>query len=209
VTPRRGYLDANVLLAVLYEFLLSTFDGGGVVRTVPTSSLVDRVASAAGESVHETRVGFKWVAAAMCEHGALAGGEESGGYGLTHHLPNKDGVLVALLACAAHRARPLDDRIDALVATHGSIQQGRHSVAVTDDAKADIVATLRQNPPATVAGSAVDDVSTVEGVKLVLADGSWLLVRPSGTEPKLRIYAEATDRERVDELLAAGRELLD
>jgi phosphomannomutase len=209
VTPRRGYLDANVLLAVLYEFLLSTFDGGGVVRTVPTSSLVDRVASAAGESVHETRVGFKWVAAAMCEHGALAGGEESGGYGLTHHLPNKDGVLVALLACAAHRARPLDDRIDALVATHGSIQQGRHSVAVADDAKADIVATLRQNPPATVAGSAVDDVSTVEGVKLVLADGSWLLVRPSGTEPKLRIYAEATDRERVDELLAAGRELLD
>jgi alpha-D-glucose phosphate-specific phosphoglucomutase len=209
VTPRRGYLDANVLLAVLYEFLLSAFESGSVVRTVPTSSLVDRVASAAGETVHETQVGFKWVADAMLDTGALAGGEESGGYGLTRHLPNKDGVLVALLACAAHRDRPLDARIDDLLATHGTVEQGRHSVAVADDAKAGIAARLREDPPDTVAGAEVVEVSTVDGVKLVLADGAWLLVRPSGTEPKLRVYAEADDRERVDDLLAAGRELVE
>jgi len=208
VTPRRGYLDANVLLAVLYEFLLSAFGAGSVVRTVPTSSLVDRVASAAGETVHETPVGFKWVAETMLAEGALAGGEESGGYGLGRHLPNKDGVLVALLVCAAQQARPLDDRIDDLFATHGAIQQGRHSVAVADDEKADAMATLTAEPPDSVAGVAVVDVSTVDGVKLVLADGGWLLVRPSGTEPKLRIYAEAETRERVDELLTAGRRLL-
>jgi phosphomannomutase len=208
VTPERGYLDANVLLAALYEFLLSAFDPGGVVRTVPTSSLVDRVASAAGEPVHETQVGFKWVAESMLEHDALAGGEESGGYGLTRHLPNKDGVLVGLLACAAHQQRPLDTRIDDLFATHGSVRQGRVSVDVTGDAKADIVDGLRTDPPATVADSTVTGVSTVDGVKLVLEDGAWLLVRPSGTEPKLRVYAEATTRERVDRLLAAGRELV-
>jgi phosphomannomutase len=208
VTPRRGYLDANVLLAVLYEFLLAAFGAGSVVRTVPTSSLVDRVASAAGQSVHETPVGFKWIAATMLEQGALAGGEESGGYGLTGHLPNKDGVLVALLACAAHREHPLDDRIDELFATHGSVQQGRHSVDVPDTEKAAIVTSLRQDPPASVAGSPVTEVSTVDGVKLVLEAGDWLLVRPSGTEPKLRIYAEADSRERVEALLSAGTDLV-
>lgn len=209
VTPQRGYLDANVLLAVLYEFLLSDDRTGGVVRTVPTSSLVDRVASAAGEPVHETQVGFKWVADAMLDHAALAGGEESGGYGLRRHLPNKDGVLVALLACAAHRAQSLDARIDELFATHGSIQQGRRSVDVADDAKADILEQLRSELPGTVAGTTVTERSTVDGVKCVLEDGAWLLVRPSGTEPKFRIYAEATDRERVERLLTAGAELID
>jgi phosphomannomutase len=209
VTPERGYLDANVLLAVLYEFLLSAVGAGGVVRTASTSSLVDRVASAAGETVHETPVGFKWVAETMLAADALAGGEESGGYGLGGHLPNKDGVLVALLACAAHEARPLDARIDDLFATHGAIQQGRHSVAVADGEKADIVARLRADPPESVVETDVVEVSTVDGVKLVLADGAWLLVRPSGTEPKLRVYAEAEDRERVDELLSAGRRLVE
>ncbi len=208
VTPGRGYLDANLLLAVLYEFLLERGDAGAVVRTVATSSLVDRVASAAGRSVHETPVGFKWVAEAMVEHAALVGGEESGGYGLTQHLPNKDGVLVALLACAAHRERPLDDRIARLLATHGPVHQGRESVATDPGAKSAAVTTLRADPPDSIAGSTVTDVSTVDGVKFSLADGTWLLVRPSGTEPKLRLYAEADAADRVEDLLAAGRELL-
>jgi len=209
VTPGRGYLDANVVFAVLYEFLLERYGPGPVVRSVPTSSLVDRVAAAAGQQVHETPVGFKWIAAAMAEHDALAGGEESGGYGLTRHLPNKDGVLVALLACAAHQERPLDDRIDTLHATHGPVHQDRISVDCPDDRKAAVVTTLEQDPPATLAGGRVEEVSTVDGVKFVLADGGWLLVRPSGTEPKLRLYAEARSREHVDALLAAGRELLE
>ena len=209
VTPGRGYLDANVVFAVLYEFLLQRYGAGPVVRSVPTSSLVDRVAAAAGQQVHETPVGFKWIAAAMVEHGALAGGEESGGYGLTRHLPNKDGVLVALLACAAHQEQPLDARIDALRATHGPVHQDRVSVDCPGDRKEDTVTTLQRDPPATLAESPVEDISTVDGVKLVLTDGEWLLVRPSGTEPKLRLYAEAGSRERVDALLAAGRELLE
>lgn len=207
VTPKRGYLDANVLLALLYEFLLET-RSGDVVRTVPTSSLVDRVAESAGHRVHETPVGFKWVAAAMTDHGALFGGEESGGYGLTEHVPNKDGVLTAMLACTAESERSLDARVDDLFATHGEIHQKQVSITCREGEKTARVAALANSPPSTVAGSEISHVSTVDGVKLTLASGEWVLVRPSGTEPKIRIYAEANSSTRVSELLDSAREFV-
>ena len=207
ITPERGFLDPNVLLAVLYDFLLE--DGAGdVVRTVSTSSLVDRVAAANGQSVHETAVGFKWVAEAMADHGALAGGEESGGFGVTEHLRNKDGVLLGLLAAAAASERALDDRVTALFETHGEVHQGRVSVDCPDERKPGVLDALEGAIGDTVAGTPVEGVNTVDGFKVALADGTWLLVRPSGTEPKMRVYAEATSQERVEALLTAGRELV-
>jgi phosphomannomutase len=208
VTPQRGYLDPNVVLAVLYDILLDR-GTGDVVRTVSTSSLVDRVADAAGQSVHETAVGFKWVAAALREHDTLVGGEESGGYGVPAHLPNKDGVLVAALAAAAESERPLDARIDDLLATHGTIHQGRVSLDCPEELKTDVMALLADERPETVAGVAVESRSTVDGVKFVLADGDWLLVRPSGTEPKLRVYAESDSEPRLDDLLEAGQAVVE
>jgi phosphomannomutase len=208
VTPERGFLDPNLFLAVLYDFLLE--DGGGdVVRTVSTSSLVDRVAEAHGQAVHETGVGFKWVAAAMGETDALCGGEESGGYGVTAHLRNKDGVFLALLTAAAEVAEPLDDRADRLLETHGEIHQSRVSVDCPDDRKAAVLSELEAALPDAVAGTPVADVTTVDGFKIALEDGTWLLVRPSGTEPKMRIYAEAGTDDRVAELLDAGESLVE
>jgi len=203
VTPARGFLDPNVVLALIYEFLLER-DAGDAVRTVSTSSLVDRVAETHDQSVHETPVGFKWVAEAMGEHDALAGGEESGGYGVTAHLRNKDGVVLALLAAVAHREQPLDDRIDDLFETHGGIYQNRISLDCPDAKKEAVLDALDAELPETFAGREVEDVTTVDGFKLTLEDGTWLLVRPSGTEPKLRVYAEATSEQRVSELLDAG-----
>lgn len=208
ITPRRGFLDPNVLLALIYQFLLDQTDGGDAVRTVSTSSLIDRVAHEAGRHVHETAVGFKWVAAAMADHDALAGGEESGGYGIARHLHNKDGVLLALLLAAAHRRQPLDDRIDALFEEYGQIVQDRRSVDCPDEQKGAVLDALDDAVPTTIAGTAVADVLTVDGFKLTLEDGSWVLVRPSGTEPKLRVYAEAESQERAEELLAAGERLV-
>ena len=207
VTPERGFLDPNVYLAVLYDYLLET-DSGDVVRTVSTSSLVDRVAEAHGQAVHETAVGFKWVAEAMGETDALCGGEESGGYGVTAHLRNKDGVLLALLTAAAEVEESLDARADRLLETHGEIRQSRVSVDCPDDRKAAVLSELETALPDAVAGTPVADVNTVDGFKIALEDGTWLLVRPSGTEPKMRIYAEAGTDDRVDELLAAGEELV-
>jgi phosphomannomutase len=207
VTPERGFLDPNLLFAALADDLLAASDGD-LVRTVSTSSIVDRVAEAHGQAVHETPVGFKWVAEAMGEHDALMGGEESGGFGLTSHLRNKDGVLIALLAAAAHAEESLDTRIDRLLDTHGEIHQDRVSVDCPDEHKAAVIDALEDEIPETVAGEGVADVTTVDGFKLTLADGTWLLVRPSGTEPKLRVYAEAGSEERIEQLLAAGEDIV-
>jgi len=210
VTPERGYLDPNHFLAAMYESLLDDRGrSGDVVRTVSTSSLVDRVAEAHGEAVHETAVGFKWVAQAMADHDALLGGEESGGFGLGSHLRNKDGVLFALLAAAADAERPFDERVDALTAQHGEIHQDRVSIDCPDDRKQAVLDALADELPATVAGVEVARVTDVDGFKVILADDTWLLMRPSGTEPKLRIYAEAPSGDRVDDLLEAGETLIE
>ncbi len=208
VTPERGVVDPNWLFAVLYEYLLET-ESGDAVRTVSTTFLIDRIAESHGHAVHETPVGFKWVAEAMAEHDALLGGEESGGFGLASHLRNKDGVLLALLVAAAHEEEPLADRLERIKTEYGDIVQDRRSVDCPDERKATVLDALEAELPETVAGTEIEQVGRSDGFKLLLEDGSWLLVRPSGTEPKLRIYAEAGTRDRLETLLSAGEALVD
>ncbi|ELZ44274.1 phosphoglucomutase/phosphomannomutase alpha/beta/alpha domain I [Halorubrum coriense DSM 10284] len=208
VTPERGVLDANLFYAACYDRLLET-DSGPAVRTVSTTFLVDRIAEAHGEEVYETPVGFKWVAEAMGEHDALFGGEESGGFTLRGHVREKDGVLMALLAAATHAAEPFDARVDRLLDEHGRIAAGKVSLDCPDDRKAGVLDDLEDHIPESVDGREVAKVVTLDGFKLLLEDGSWLLVRPSGTEPKLRVYAEADSEDAVDDLLAAGRDLVE
>jgi len=107
-----------------------------------------------------------------------------------------------------HAAEPLDERVDRLLSEHGTVVQDKISVACPDDEKARVLSDLEAEIPDDVAGTAVEGVNTADGFKLQLADGSWLLIRPSGTEPVLRVYAEASDEDRVQELLEAGEELV-
>ena len=207
VTPERGVLDANLFYAACYDRLLED-DSGPAVRTVSTTFLVDRIAEAHGEEAVEVPVGFKWVAEAMANHNALFGGEESGGFSLRGHVREKDGVLMALLAAAAEGDEPFDDRVDRLLDDHGTIAAGKISLDCADSRKEGVLDELEDHIPDAVLGQSVAKVVTLDGFKLLLADGSWLLVRPSGTEPKLRVYAEADTDDRVEELLAAGRELV-
>ncbi|MFW6018240.1 MAG: phosphoglucomutase/phosphomannomutase family protein [Halapricum sp.] len=208
VTPESGFLDPTLQYAVLYSYLLE--DGSGpAVRTVSTSSIIDKVARAHGQEVVETAVGFKWVAQAMKDHDALMGGEESGGFGITSHLRNKDGVLIALLGAGAEADRPIDDRIAAIHDEHGHVFQDRISIACPDARKEPVLDELDGALPDEVAGATVASVNTVDGFKIAFDDDTWLLVRPSGTEPKLRVYAEADSPERVEELLDSGRDLVE
>ena len=207
VTPERGVLDANLFYAACYDRLLED-DSGPAVRTVSTTFLVDRIAEAHGEAVYETPVGFKWVAEAMGEHDALFGGEESGGFTLRGHVREKDGVLMALLAAGTHAAEPFDARVDRLVDEYGHIAAGKVSLDCPDDRKAGVLDDLEDHIPESVCGHSVAKVVTLDGFKLLLENGSWLLVRPSGTEPKLRVYAEADSDDAVDDLLAEGREIV-
>jgi phosphomannomutase len=208
VVTDRGVLDANLFFAALYDYLLEG-DAGPAIRTVSTTFLIDRIAAAHGQAVHETPVGFKWVAEAMTDHDALVGGEESGGFSVRGHVREKDGVLMALFAAAMEAAEPIEDRVDRLRAAHGEIHQDRVSVDCPDDEKDRVVAAIGDALPGAVAGVGVEAVNDADGYKILLADGSWLLVRPSGTEPKLRIYAEAERENRVAKLLEAGRGLVE
>jgi len=217
-TAERGVLDPNLFFAATYQALLdgealadpaSFARTGDVVRTVSTSSIIDRVAEANDKDVHETAVGFKWVAEAMSEYDTLMGGEESGGYGLTSHLRNKDGVFIALVAATIAATESYDDRIDALLDRYGGVVQDRISVDCPDDRKELVLSELDGALPETLADAGVEGVNDVDGFKVFLDDGTWLLVRPSGTEPKLRVYAEASSQDRVDELLTAGRDLVE
>jgi alpha-D-glucose phosphate-specific phosphoglucomutase len=207
VTPERGYLDENLFFAALYDYLLESASGPAV-RSVSTTFLIDRVAEAHGESVVEVPVGFKWVAAAMAEHDGLAGGEESGGFTIRGHIREKDGVLLALYAAAMAATESMDDRIDHLLSAHGEIHQDKLSVDCPDDRKQAVIERLGESIPDAVAGEPVADVVTKDGFKLLLEGGSWVLVRPSGTEPKMRVYAEARSTDRVEQLLAATRDLV-
>jgi phosphomannomutase len=208
VTPGRDYLDENLFFAAVYDYLLES-DAGPAIRTVSTTFLIDRIAEAHGQAVFETPVGFKWVADAMREHDALVGGEESGGFTVRGHVREKDGVLMALLAATAAAEEPLDDRIDRLTAEHGEIVADKIGLDCPDAEKERVVDELDDELPETVAGREIAKVVTLDGFKLLLEDGSWLLVRPSGTEPMMRVYAEAGSGDDVRELLAAGRELVE
>ncbi|GAB7093856.1 phosphoglucomutase/phosphomannomutase family protein [Halolamina litorea] len=207
VATPAGYLGENRFFAATYDALLEG-DSGPAVRTVSTTFLIDRIAEAHGERVIETAVGFKWVADAMGEHDALMGGEESGGFSIRGHVREKDGVLMALLACAVEAAEPYDERIERIEAEHGGIVADKLSVDCPDSEKARVIDELEDVIPDDVAGVEVERTVTVDGFKLLCADGSWLLVRPSGTEPKLRVYAEASTQARVEAVLDAGRELV-
>ena len=207
-TPDRGVLDANLFYAACYDRLLAD-DSGPAVRTVSTTFLVDRIAEAHGEEVVETPVGFKWVAEAMAEHDALFGGEESGGFSMRGHVREKDGVLMALVAAAAEAEESFDERVDRLLDEHGAIAAGKVSIDCPDARKAGVLDELEDHIPESVVGQSVAKVVTLDGFKLLLENGSWLLVRPSGTEPVLRVYAEADSAEAVEELLAEGTAIVE
>ena len=206
-TPDRGVVDGSQCFALIYDFLLADASGPAV-RTVSTSGLIDRIAAAHGEEVVETAVGFKWVAEAMAAHDALVGGEESGGYSMRGHIREKDGVLMALVLAAAAAAEPPDDRLDRLRETHGAFVADKVSLDCPDAEKDRVLAAVEESVPDAVAGRPVASVNPTDGVKLALEDGAWLLVRPSGTEPKMRIYAEADSDAAVREVLDAGRALV-
>jgi phosphomannomutase len=159
--------------------------------------------------VFETPVGFKWVAQGMGEHDALVGGEESGGFSIRGHIREKDGVLMGLLGAAIASEEPFDARVDRLLDEHGDIVADKISVDCPDSEKERVLSDLESELPETVVGQGIAKVVTLDGFKLLLDDGSWLLVRPSGTEPVLRVYAEASSEERIEKLLEAGRELVE
>ncbi|HYN83944.1 MAG TPA: phosphoglucomutase/phosphomannomutase family protein [Pyrinomonadaceae bacterium] len=182
---------------------------GGVVRTFSQSVLLKRIAAAHNLTIHETPIGFKYIADLMLREDILIGAEESGGIGVRGHLPERDGILNSLLfleAIAASEKTP-SEMVREMHREFGEFYFGRRDLHTEVARGLALVGSLAESPPAGVAGLEVTGVERLDGTKLLFADESWLLFRQSGTEPVLRVYAEATSREKTDALLDAGERM--
>lgn len=183
---------------------------GTVVKSVSTTRMVDRLAARYDLPLVETPVGFNHIADQMLNDDVLIGGEESGGLSIKGHIPEGDGVLMALLLLeiVAAAEAPLHELVAELQAEVGPAFYARRDVPLSRPVgKQKMVARLTGDIPDALGGESVVEVSTLDGVKYLLADDSWLLIRPSGTEPVLRVYAEARDTAMVDELLTYGEQV--
>jgi len=184
---------------------------GRVVKTLSTSVLVDRYAATLGLEVTTTPIGFKWIYNEMIKGDVLLGGEESGGIGIPSHVRERDGLLMALMLTEmmAQHGKGLGELVDDMLAVTGPMEYGRVDLKLAPEVKDAFLVRAVDLSPDAIADVPVLDVVRADGVKFLLADDAWLLLRPSGTEPLVRVYAEAPSAGVVDDLLAAGRVLVE
>jgi phosphomannomutase len=208
---RGRFVSPHRVLALL---LLHAFRrrglSGGIARTFSTSLLIDRVAKRLSAPLFETPIGFKYVAELMNSGRVVAGGEESGGYAFAFHLPERDGILNALLLVEslALAGTDLDSALAALAREFGEFAYGRRDVYLPVPVIRDFLEEVRRDPPPRVWSDAVTDVSSKDGVKYLLDGRGWLLHRLSGTEPMLRIYCEHEEEQSVSRILDAALDRL-
>jgi len=212
---RFGIVDAdgtvfapNPILAVILRHLLVRRGWcGGVARSLATTHLLDRLASRHGCPLHETSVGFKYLGDLITQGTAMFGGEESGGMSLRGHPPEKDGILAGLLVAelVAVEGRSVKRVLAELHQEVGALVSDRINVPLTDAVRSSLPGRLA-TPPACLASRPVVRAQTSDGLKLHFADGAWVLVRASGTEPVARLYVEAPDQSSFDALRDAALE---
>ncbi|MEJ2554972.1 MAG: phosphoglucomutase/phosphomannomutase family protein [Anaerolineae bacterium] len=206
-----NFVDPHHIFALALRHLVEKRSwAGAVVKTVSTTMMIDRLAAKYSLKLHETPVGFNHIADLMLAEDVLIGGEESGGLSIKQHIPEGDGILMGLLLLEimAEANAPLHELVTDLQATVGPACYTRRDLRLRHPvAKNEMVQRLTDGAPAHLNGQTVRQVDTRDGVKYRLADDSWLLIRPSGTEPVLRVYVEAPDQKGVDALIQAGREL--
>ncbi len=205
-----SFIEPNKLVALLTDYLAESRGWKlGVARSVATSHLIDRVAKDRGLKVYETPVGFKFIGELINRDEIILGGEESAGLSIRGHYPEKDGILACLLAAEAVSVRKasLTEQLEDLYKRVGRLESGRIGVKLTDDVAARLKEKLAAEPTE-IGGRKVESINRLDGVKFLFAEDSWMLMRPSGTEPLVRIYAEAGTQAEVTEIIEAGRSYL-
>ena len=194
---------------LLHHFVVNRKGRGRVVKALNTTSMVDAMCAAYGLELTETGVGFKYIAAEMIKGGVLLGAEESGGIGFPGHIPERDGIAAGLmlLELLATERVSVNQIIANLVKQFGPHEYGRIDTRFPLEKRAALMEFLAKNPPAGLLRSPLADMKTYDGVKFIAQDSSWLMLRGSGTEPILRIYAEAKSPGDVSKLLKVGLDL--
>ncbi len=206
VDGRGEFVSPHLIIALAVQYLIAQGKRGLIVKTISTTQLVNRLAAAHDLRVEETPVGFNYICDFMLKEPVLIGGEELGGISILGHIPEGDGILMGLLLLeiVARAGKPLHVLTDELQAQYGPFVYDRIDQQVKPFAKRALVAALRAGAPAELGGQPLTSINDRDGIKYLMADNSWLLIRPSGTEPVLRIYAEAPNAAQVAALLQAG-----
>jgi phosphomannomutase len=208
---RGNFVDPHKIMALSLRYLVEKRGWRGpVIRTVSTTSMIDRLAERYGLPMHETPVGFNHIADYMLQGDVLIGGEESGGISFHGHIPEGDGILMGLLLLeiVATSGKTLYELVEDLLEEVGPAYYQRTDLRLSHPVSKDAMNRgLVENAPAEIGGEKVAQISTVDGVKYMIADGSWLLIRPSGTEPVLRVYAEGRTQQMVQALLEYGEQV--
>ncbi len=207
---RGNYLTTHILICLLLRHLFVNRQlRGRMVKALTTTSMLDKMCAAYGIELVETGVGFKYVCAEMLKGNVLLGAEESGGIGFPGHIPERDGIAAGLmlLEMLAVERKPLNQLIAKLEKEFGPHRYGRIDTHFPLEKRGALMDFLKRCPPAKLIRSPLAAVKSLDGVKFVAQDGSWLMLRGSGTEPILRIYAEAKAEEDVHKLLRVGMQL--
>jgi alpha-D-glucose phosphate-specific phosphoglucomutase len=204
------FIDQLRVYGLLALYLLEVRkDRGAIVKTLSTTSMLDALGKLYDVPVYETGVGFKYVAPKMMETDAMIGGEESGGYAFRNHVPERDGILANLFFLdfmVKTKLKP-SQLLRKLFEKVGEHYYDRIDNVVEEHQKKEILQRLNSNSLSQIAGLDVLKVNRTDGFKFMLKDGSWLLIRFSGTEPLIRYYAEANSSEKVEKLLGAAKGL--
>lgn len=203
-----SFVSANHILALVLDYLCETRPAwtGGVARSVATTHLLDRIAQRNGRQVYETPVGFKFIGELINQDKIILGGEESAGLTVKGHFPEKDGILACLLVVemVAARGASLGEMLEELFRKDGALYSERVGIKLTPEVKSRLQKRLASDPPDTIGGRRVAEVNQMDGVKYIFDDGSWMLLRMSGTEPVVRCYAETNTRKELEVLIETG-----
>lgn len=200
------FVDQLRVYALIAYYLLEVRGfRGPIVKTLSTTTMLNKLGSLYNVPVHETGVGFKYVAPKMVETNAMIGGEESGGYAFQGHVPERDGILAGLyiLDMMVKLDRKPSELVDLLFEKVGAHYYDRVDVSFSGDRQSREQRILDANPE-TIGGIKVKGLQTTDGYKFDLDDGGWLLIRFSGTEPIIRVYTETTKKESVKSILEDG-----
>jgi phosphomannomutase len=208
---RGNFIDPHKIMALAMRYLIEERGWRGpVVRTVSTTRMIDRLAKTHDLPVYETPVGFNYIADYMLKEDILIGGEESGGISFRGHIPEGDGSLMALLLIemVSKLGVSLSKLIDSLINDYGPVNYQRTDLRLSHPiSKEQMTRQMTEKKPPEIGGIQVVEVQTIDGVKYILEDDSWLLIRPSGTEPVLRVYAEGRSTEAVQNMLNFGEQV--
>lgn len=204
----RPLMPYQVMSLLITHLVKNRMLSGSVVKTVSSSSLIDRVADDFGLKVREVPVGFKHISGFLESGEALIGGEENGGFGFSCHIPERDGLISALmlLEMTAVEGKTIKQLMAELEGRHGRVYHRRQDGIIKPARRENILDEIAVGAEGVYSGYGVEGISRTDGLKVMMRDGSWVLFRASGTEPLLRIYSEAKDPATVEKLISAGRE---